>query len=277
VCPAAIGTDTGGSIRIPAAYVGIVGFKPTHGLIPADGVTPLAPTLDTVGLLARDVATASTVLAAVAGVAPRPEPRTVTLGLLVEQLEDPRLQDGSRKVLWAAVERLRASGVAVLERSAATLAALEAETFGPIVLHEAWEHLGALTEGDPGYFGPDTDRLLRLGAELDPGVYERALARRADLRPGAHALLDGVDALLGPTVPFVAPECTPVLDSPEGESEAFFSSPANCAGQPAVSLPCGRDPGGLPVGLQLTGRVDGDAELLAVAAVIERALSDQPG
>jgi 2-dehydropantoate 2-reductase len=271
VCPAAIGTDTGGSIRIPAAYVGIVGLKPSHGLVPAEGVTPLAPTLDTVGVLARDVATTSAVLTAIAGVHPAPEPALVTVGLLVDQLADPRLEDGSRAVLQAAVARLRAAGVHVVERDGAALRALD-DTFEPIVLHEAWEHLGPLAAGDPGYFGPDTDRLLRLGAEVDTSTYDAALARRAELLPAAHALLDGVDALIGPAVPFTAPVRTPVLDSPEGELEGLFSAPANSTGQPALSLPCGCDDAGLPVGLQLTGRLHGDAELLAVAAVVERAL-----
>ena len=275
VCPAAIGTDTGGSIRIPAAYVGVVGLKPTHGLVPADGVTPLAPTLDTVGVLARDVATAGAVLGAVAGVLPAPEPATVTIGLLTDQLDDPRLEAGSRDVLRAAVERLRAAGLRVVECDGAALRALDV-TFGPIVLHEAWEHLGPLSRSDPGHFGPDTDRLLQLGSRVDDGTYREALALREDLLPTAHALLDGVDVLAGPAVPFVAPESTPVLDSPEGELEGLFSAPANAAGQPALSLPCGTDAAGLPVGLQLTGRRDGDAELLAVAAVLERALGRVP-
>jgi Asp-tRNA(Asn)/Glu-tRNA(Gln) amidotransferase A subunit family amidase len=269
VCPAAIGTDTGGSIRIPAAYVGIVGLKPTHGLVPAEGVTPLAPTLDTVGVLARDVATTSAVLTAVTGVGPAPEPAGVTVGLLVDQLDDPRLEEGSRTVLRAAVERLRAAGVQVVDRPGAALRALD-ETFEPIILHEAWEHLGPLAE--PGWFGPDTDRLLRMGAGIDDDTYRSALARRAELLPAAHALLDGVDVLVGPAVPFVAPESTPVLDSPAGELEGLFSAPANSTGSPALSLPAGRDDAGLPVGLQLTGRPHGDAELLAVAAVVERAL-----
>jgi 2-dehydropantoate 2-reductase len=272
VCPAAIGTDTGGSIRIPAAYVGIVGLKPTHGLVPAEGVTPLAPTLDTVGVLARDVATTSAVLTAIAGVDPAPEPAGVTVGLLVDQLDDPRLEEGSRAVLRTAVEQLRAAGVQVVERPGAALRALD-ETFEPIILHEAWEHLGPLADSDPGYFGPDTDRLLRMGAGVDDAAYQRALARRAELLPAAHALLDGVDVLIGPAVPFVAPESTPVLDSPEGELEGLFSAPANSTGSPALSLPAGTDDAGLPVGLQLTGRPHGDAELLAVAAVVERALA----
>lgn len=272
VCPAAIGTDTGGSIRIPAAYVGIVGLKPTHGVVPAEGVTPLAPTLDTVGVLARDVATTTAVFGAIVGVGPAPEPAGVTIGLLADQLDDPRLEEGSRAVLRAAVERLRAAGVRVVERSSAPLRALD-ETFEPIILHEAWEHLGPLADSDPGYFGPDTDRLLRMGAQVDAAAYERALARRAELLPAAHAVLDEVDALLGPAVPYVAPESTPVLDSPEGELEGLFSAPANCTGQPALAMPCGRDAGGLPVGLQLTGRHGSDAELLAVAAVVERALA----
>ena len=91
--------------------------------------------------------------------------------------------------------------------------------------------------------------------------------------PAADAVLEGVDALLGPVVAFTSPVDTPVLDSPDGEIEGLFTESANLTGQPAISLPCGRDGDGRPVGLQLAGRRGRDADLLAVAAVVERALA----
>jgi 2-dehydropantoate 2-reductase len=271
VCPAALGTDTGGSIRVPASYCGCVGLKPTHGLVPVDGVTPLAPSFDHVGVLAADVATASRVLAALTGVAPvtAPEPVALRVGLLAEQVADPRVQPGTRAAVEAAVERLVAAGVLVVEIDPAPLQALD-EVFGPVILHEAWRELGALA-ADPTWFGPDTDRLIRSGRDVTENAYTSALALREALLPAADALLHGVDVLLGPAVPFVAPVTTPVIDSPVGETEGLFSMSANLTGQPAVVLPCGTD-GGLPVGLQLMGRRGGDAELMAAAATVERVL-----
>ncbi|MGI3783011.1 MAG: amidase family protein, partial [Janthinobacterium lividum] len=136
--------------------------------------------------------------------------------------------------------------------------------------YEAWRQLGPLA-ADPTWFGPDTDRLLRLGRDVTRNAYTSALALREVLLPAADALLHGVDVLLGPAVPFVAPVTTPVIDSPAGEVEGLFSMGANLTGQPAVVLPCGTD-GGLPVGLQLMGRRGGDADLLAAAATVERVL-----
>jgi 2-dehydropantoate 2-reductase len=272
VCPAAIGTDTGGSVRIPAAYCGVVGLKPSAGAVPVDGVQPLSPTLDHVGVLARDVATASAVFTAVSGRPPQPAPATVRIGVLAGQLADPRLEPGVRSTLAAAVDRLRSAGIELVEVDDGPLQALH-DTFGPVVLHEAWEHLAPLEAADPGHLGPDTRRLVEEGGRVGEPAYRAALALRSERLPAAEALLDGVDALLGPTVAFVAPAGTPVLDSPLGELEGLFTETANVTGSPAVSLPCGNDPSGLPVGLQLVGRRDADAALLAVAAVVERGLA----
>jgi len=151
-------------------------------------------------------------------------------------------------------------------------------TFEPVILHEAWAEHGRRATDDPAWFGPDTDRLLRLGATVLDEAYRAALALRAELLPAADAVLDGptglvrLDALVGPAVAFVAPPTTPVLDSPEGELEGLFSMTANLTGQPALVLPCGTADG-LPVGLQLAGRRNEDAALLAVAAAVEAVLA----
>jgi Asp-tRNA(Asn)/Glu-tRNA(Gln) amidotransferase A subunit family amidase len=271
VCPVALGTDTGGSIRIPASYCGCVGLKPSHGLVPVEGVTPLAPSLDHVGVLAVDVATTAAVLEALAGVepVPAPAPAALRVGVLTAEVVDPRVQPGTRDAVETAVASLVRAGVAVVDVDPAPLHALHV-VFEPILLFEAWRELGPLA-ADPDWFGPDTDRLLRLGRDVTEAAYAGALARRTELLPAAEALLDGVDVLLGPAVPFVAPATTPVIDSPQGEVEGLFSMGANLTGQPAVVLPCGTD-AGLPVGLQLMGRRGGDADLLAAAATVERVL-----
>ena len=275
VCPAALGTDTGGSIRIPASYCGCVGLKPTHGLMPTDGVTPLAPSLDHVGVLAVDVATAGRVLTVLADpdgpeVAVQPRPlEGLRIGLLTAELADPAVEPGTRAVVEAAVERLTTAGVPVLDVDVSPLRALHA-VFEPILLFEAWRELGPLA-ADPDWFGPDTDRLLRLGSQLTAEDHADALGRRAELLAAADALLDGVDVLLGPAVAFTAPTTTPVVDSDAGAVEGLFSIGANLTGWPALVLPAGTDEG-MPVGLQLMGRRGRDADLLAVAATVERVL-----
>lgn len=275
VCPAALGTDTGGSIRIPASYCGCVGFKPSHGVVDVAGVTALSPSLDHVGVLATDVAAAAAVLQVIGDVAPPPVlgAAGLRIGVLRAELDDPRVEPGVRAAVAAVLARLEAAGVELSDVDAGPLQALH-PTFEPIILYEAWEQLGPLA-ADPDWFGTDTDRLLRVASEVDEAAYRTALARRAELLPAADALLDGLDALLGPAVAFVAPESTPVLDSPQGDVEGLFSMSANLTGQPAVSLPGGWSDG-LPVGVQLAGRRGHDAELLGVAAAVEAVLRDAP-
>ena len=241
VCPAALGTDTGGSIRIPAAYCGVVGFKPTHGLVPVDGVRRCRPTLDHVGVLARDVATAAAVLQA-----HRRPPRRACSGGAADsaccgdQLRRPAARAGPCAPCWStrSTRPLRAAG-ARPGRPRRRPAGGTARDLRPIVLHEAWQHLGPIGAADPGHFGADTARLVEAGAAVGRAQYDAALARREQLMPAADTVLEGVDVLLGPTVAFPAPKDTPVLDSPQGELEGLFTESANLTGQPALTLPCG--------------------------------------
>ena len=274
VCRAALGTDTGGSIRIPAAYCGVVGIKPTHGLVPEDGVTPLSPTFDHVGVLADSVATAAEVLGVLTGrtydlTAPL-EPLRV--GLLVDQLVDPRLDPELRDITRAAVERLRAAGAQIVERDGRCLAQLE-KCLGDILLEEAWQVHGTQVRADPGHYGRATLRLLQSAAAVTPEQSAPARAERLALLPAAASLLEGLDVLVGPAVPYRAPEDTPPIDTPDGEIEGIFSSPYNVTGQPAMVIPCGTTQDGLPVALQLAASIGDDAGLLRAASMIEKMLT----
>ncbi|GAA1332606.1 amidase family protein [Pseudonocardia xinjiangensis] len=278
VCPAALGTDTGGSIRIPAAYCGVVGLKPTAGLMSTEGVTPLSPTLDHVGVLAASVADAAAVLAALTGIGAAPEEtpaRPVRLGVVADQLADPRLDPELAAITRTALDRLLVAGMALADRDGTVLSGLEA-CLADILLVEAWQVHGQAITGpcaEPDRFGATTLRLLRTAAEVEPRRRDAALARRAELRPAADRLLDGVDVLVGPATPYAAPERTPPIDTPEGRIEGIFSAPYNVSGQPAIVVPCGLTAGGLPVGLQLAARHGDDAGLLRVAAAVEVALA----
>jgi Asp-tRNA(Asn)/Glu-tRNA(Gln) amidotransferase A subunit family amidase len=273
VCPAALGTDTGGSIRLPAHYCGVVGFKPTFGTISVTGVQPLSPTLDHVGVLAVDVATTIAVFEAVSGIPSAGPSDSPTFGVLVDQLADPRLEADVRDVVVAAIERIRARA-ALEDRDGHALTALNAQ-MGDIIHHEAWEVHGAAMTARPEHFGAPTARLFAAAAHVSAEQYEGALRERAALLPNALAVLDGVDFLIGPAAPYVAPEVSPPGDTAEGAIEGIFTQPYNMTGQPAIVIPCGETPDGLPVGLQIAGAIGSDAELLAAAAAIEQILGER--
>lgn len=274
IVPVALGTDTGGSIRLPAHYCGVVGFKPTHGTLSVDGVTPLAPSLDHVGLLAVDVATTARVFEALTGQVSEAASRPLRIGVLVDQLADPRLDADVRLVVDAAIERLGASGeddVVLVEVGDGELDRLNGP-IGALILREAWQVHGTRITRSPDHFGAPTARLLHSAAEVTEADYAAALAERDTLLPRALALLDDVDLLLGPAAPYAAPEVSPPIDTPDGEIEGIFSGPYNLTGQPALVLPCGQTADGLPVGLQLAAARGSDALLMAGAEVVERVL-----
>jgi aspartyl-tRNA(Asn)/glutamyl-tRNA(Gln) amidotransferase subunit A len=273
VCPAALGTDTGGSIRLPAHYCGVVGFKPTFGTISVTGVQPLSPTLDHVGVIATDVATTIAVFDALSGIPAAEVPDAPIFGVLVDQLADPLLDADVHDVVVAAIERIRGR-VALDERDGLALTALNAR-MGDIVHYEAWKVHGAAMTERPEHFGAPTARLFAAAEHISTEQYESALRERAALLPNALAVLDGVDFLIGPAAPYVAPEVSPPGDTEEGAIEGIFTQPYNMTGQPAIVIPCGVTSDGLPVGLQIAGALGSDAELLAAAAVIEQILGER--
>ncbi|AMM21654.1 hypothetical protein AX769_17770 [Frondihabitans sp. PAMC 28766] len=268
--PLALGTDTGGSIRLPAHYCGVVGFKPTHGTFSVDGVQALAPTLDHVGLLAVDVATTVTAVEALTRMQVAGPPESLTIGILRSQLDDERLDVDVRLAVDAAIERL-GEGNRLVDIDSAPLDRLN-DSIAAIILFEAWQVHGEAMTARPEHFGGATRRLFEVASRVTAADYAEALRERDRLLPEAAALLDDCDVLLGPAGPFVSPEWTPPIDTPEGEVEGIFSGPYNMTGQPAIVIPCGMTEAGLPVGLQLAGRYGDDAALLSAACLIESQL-----
>jgi 2-dehydropantoate 2-reductase len=275
-CAVAIGTDTGGSIRLPAHYCATVGLKPTYGALPTAGVTALAPSLDHVGLLTANVAWAARAWTALSGEAIPVLDGPLRLGVLSAQLDDPVLTAGVREVAAAALERLHARGdlfAGLVDVDEAPFLAI-ATTFDPIIGWEAWQELGPLVEREPGRFGPETLRLLRGCSSVSEQAYRDALAERAELAPACADAYAGVDVLVSLAAPYVAPATTPPIDTPDGEVEGRFTGAYNLTGAPALVLPCGWSDG-LPVGLQLSAPVGADGALLAAAAAVETALAFQ--
>jgi aspartyl-tRNA(Asn)/glutamyl-tRNA(Gln) amidotransferase subunit A len=283
--PAAIGTDTAGSLRIPAALSAVSSIKPTYGRVPDDGCIPLSPSLDHPGPMARTVADASALLAALA-VEPGGEPDGVVASLPLgprsggrplaglrvavtdrpEQIEvAPDVMDG----LDAARRALEALGAEVISVAAAPGIAPDDEV--TILFHEVWPYHSALADRADRY-RPAIREFVELGHEVhDPARYADAQTRRAQVTSAwrdwfaAH----GVDALLEPTVPLTAPLRGHGYDSGnlggEGDPLIEFTATWNFTGFPVVALPTGLGArSGLPVGVSLVGPPDTEALLAQV-------------
>ena len=269
VCDLALGTDTGGSIRIPAAYCGIVGLKPTFGLVPLDGVFPLSQSCDHVGTLTRTVAQTAALLGVLAGRAIELGPVTgLRVGVLRRQLDDPDLVPAVRERVQEALERLGTAGFEVVDIDVPELDLVD-ESLGAIILWEAWDVHRLLFERQAGDYGPNTRALLELGSRVDDETYRSGLAGRKRVAAGFAAVFDQVDLLAGPTVAYPAPAEDPPVGTPEGDVEGRYTGPYNLAGNPAVSLPCGIAEGNLPAGLQLAAAVGNDELLLSAARLYE--------
>ena len=286
VVPCAIGTDTSGSIRVPAAFCGIAGFKPTAARIDRTGVTALAPTLDSVGPLATSAADLIALDAALRGAAPRPPQPPPGLRLVLPE-GDP--VDGAEPevaaAFAAALAALQRAGAEIEHRPLPALAAAQRAfaEHGSLVAHEAWrahrellEHLDA-DESARGMFDRRVLRRLREGRALPPGGRDALLRRRPALQAALAAQLDGA---LGawPTVPHRAPELAPLERDEELFARVNMSTlrntmTASFLDMPGISLPIGEDPTGLPLGLLLSGPPRSDDHVLAAALAVEVALS----
>jgi aspartyl-tRNA(Asn)/glutamyl-tRNA(Gln) amidotransferase subunit A len=276
---ASVGSDTGGSIRIPAAACGVVGLKPALGEVPTDGVVPLSTTFDHVGPITRSVADAANIWSVLTGRAgfsiAVPRVSTLTLGALDDYFT--RLLDAEvRGAFDRAIAHLRARGITIEPRTVSCAESI-VDTYVNISLPEAahW-HRPTLDARAADYQPPVRERLER-GRKISAVDYLSGREMREALRRSVDAALEGMSALVLPTLPIVAP----VLGSTDVTLDNGESLPVraamlrltqlfNITGHPAISLPIPTD--GLPVGLQIVGARNRTEELLAVAAACERIL-----
>jgi aspartyl-tRNA(Asn)/glutamyl-tRNA(Gln) amidotransferase subunit A len=282
--PAALGTDTAGSVRIPAACCGVVGFKPTWGRVPAAGVFPLSWSCDHVGPIAADVAGAALlfeVMAAAPAPAPEPERRRPGAGgPRIGRLAGAALGPVDPPVAAALDDlcgRLEAAG-ARIDEVTLPLGAARAAVAAIVLAEAAAAHDTLLAEtGEEGY-GPRVLAALRLGQSALAGEYLAGLRYRGRFLAAVEALLGEREALLLPTLPCVAPRIGQRTVTVAGVSAGVqpaltaLPGPFNCSGSPVVSLPVGlvaSDGGPLPVAASLVGRLGGDHELLRLAAWAE--------
>ncbi len=279
-----VGTDTGGSIRIPAAACGLVGLKPAWGEISAEGVFPLSRQLDHVGPLARSVTDAWLQYNAflppgkrsAAALEARPLGQ-LRFGMPAGYLFDRLDADVERRVLEA-IETLRRSGATVTE-----VPIPHANDIAPIYLHlvfgDAAEIHQHTLETQPGDYTPNVRLRLQLAGYVMAEDYVRAQRGKAMIAAEVDRALDGVDALICPALSIPAPPIgattMPVRGGPENVRALMLrcTQPFNVSGHPAIALPCGVTSGGLPVSLQLVGHRTGTHALLQTALAVERALA----
>ena len=281
LCDAALGSDTGGSVRIPAAMCGVVGLKPGRGLVSLTGVHPLSPALDTVGTLARDVATAARTLTIISG----PDGAAATRGpfdaeaALNADVQGRRLAalplEGLGEVhpevarlYLEALDRLRAAGLQI------------DVVQPPQALDQSFAPNGLLMAGEG--FRIWRDRIERYGAQMDPWIVRRFEAGReisdehlahAHLQRAAdqttfHTWLRDYDGLLSPTCPIPAPPMDSIDETTSPLSR--LTRAANYLDLPGISVPCGLTDEGLPVGLQILGQPADEASVVALGAAYER-------
>jgi aspartyl-tRNA(Asn)/glutamyl-tRNA(Gln) amidotransferase subunit A len=261
--PLALGTQTVGSVLRPAAYCGVVGFKGTHGLIPAEGVVPLAWSLDHVGIFARAVADVALAAGPLAGRPLEAAPRAPRLALAPELVE--RAAPETARAVHAAAARLAAAG-ATVEHVKLPASFAEVHAAGRGVLEaEAAAYHEALHREHAAAYRPRTRELIAGGLARAAVAYVRDQRARLAFREEVMPLLAAYDALLSPTAPATAPEGLGSTGDP------WFCAPWSFAGVPACSLPIGVSRG-LPQAVQLVAAAERDADLLAVAAWCERVL-----
>jgi len=304
----ALGTDTGGSVRQPAALCGVVGLKPTYGLISRYGLIAFASSLDTVGTLTRSVRDAATLLQVTAGKDHRDATSLdalvpdfgehledgvagLRIGVLADAFGEGVAPDVAASVR-AAIDRLAAMGAEVGDaalphagyalsayyliapsEASSNLARYDGVRYGLRVDGEDSIAMMLRTRGEG--FGPEVKRRVMLGTyALSAGYYEAYYGQAQKVRTllirDYQSAFERFDLLVSPTTPTTAFPLGAKVDDPLAMYlNDIFTIPANLAGTPAISVPCGLDAAGLPIGLQLTAPVLGEPTLLRAAAAIE--------
>ncbi|PYM35287.1 MAG: hypothetical protein DME15_06770 [Candidatus Rokuibacteriota bacterium] len=291
LCPGALGSDTGGSIRIPASLCGISGLKPTYGRVSRAGVLPLSWSMDHAGPMARTVEDCALMLRAMAGYDPAdpttsvlPVPdyaaaltgdvRGLRVGLLRAHFTDVATSE-VRVAVEKAAKTLEQAGAVVDEVGLAQIEHVPAASFA-VVATEALAYHAEWMRTRAADYQPDVRERLKLGAFVSGVHYVRAQQVRQLVRREVDAALARRDVLLAPATPIPAPvlgeKTTRLGDGPSDVRSALLrlTRPFNFSGHPACSVPCGFTSTGLPIGLQFVGRPFDEATVLRAGDAYQR-------
>ena len=277
---AAVGSDTGGSVRIPSALCGLAGFKPTARRVPLDGTLPLSGTLDSVGPLAASVRCCAIVDALLAGEPVDPPAAAELADLRLAMPTDVVLDD-----LDADVARAFDAACSVLAAAGARIRRIAVPEFGELaainsrgtfLAAEAWTWHRRFLEASAAVYDPRVSARIALGGKMSAADYIDLIAARRRWIAAVRSRIDGFDAMLMPTVPTVAPAIEPLLR----DDAAYFKANGLMLRNPslinfldgcAASVPC-HEPGHAPVGLMIAAAGGADRRVLAIASAAERAL-----
>ena len=260
MCDLALGTDSGGSIRIPAACCGIAGFKPSFGLVPTDGVFPLAPSFDHAGPMAR---TARACVDAMCVLVPAFRPADVDL------------EDVAVGIAWLdgadALVRDRVEEAAARFPNRRPVELPFPDRTYPVFAREAADVHRELFAEHPALYGENVREKIRRCLRVTDDAYEAALRAREEYRERAAEAVEGVDLLLTPTLSSVAPLLSGTTELELRDRAIRLTIPFNTLGWPAFALPCGSAEDGLPASIQLVGRMGADELVAGAALALERA------
>jgi aspartyl-tRNA(Asn)/glutamyl-tRNA(Gln) amidotransferase subunit A len=287
IVPLSIGTDTGGSLRIPASVCGAVGFKPTHGLLNRDGVMMVAWSLDDVGTMSRSVVDAALLFEVMAGL-----PAGSTLARVPRRAGDLKVLRPTNSYFAMAhpevaacvgevVDRLSHGGASIVEREIEHMEWAPLAHFMTLFAEATEAHWPKLMEGHAG-LGEDIRVRLEIGQFFSAVDYVKGQRLRALLRASMIAAMEDADAIITPTMAPLAPEVGAASNSiqasaPHSRESSHFSAPYNATGMPAITIPCGVDSRGAPIGLQIAGRPGEDARVLQVAEACEYLIETMGG
>ena len=267
MCFAALGTDTGGSVRQPAAFCGIVGLKPTYGFVNIRGVFPLSPSLDHVGPLCRNVTDAELMLQVIADYTPAPnETSKPRIGIVPQ----PFLED-----LDAEVEAAFADALKEIENFSTDIVEIELpDTPGAVQGAEVYKLHAKYFEETPERYGRWMQERLKLAAVITTAQYIEARQHLHQLRLTINEIFKEVDFVVTPTSPvppITISEALNMSPNPAGELWLRNTRPFNAYGLPTISIPCGSTRTGLPIGLQIAGPNYGESSLFSFARTFEQA------
>jgi aspartyl-tRNA(Asn)/glutamyl-tRNA(Gln) amidotransferase subunit A len=286
LCYGAIGTDTAGSVREPAALCGIVGLKPTYGRVSVRGVIPLSLSLDHIGPIARTVSDAAVMLQVIAGYdAKDANSSNMPVGDYLASIRDgsrPARVGVPRKFFYEDLDPEVASAV---EQALGVIGAisgglreieLDVPTDRTLQTAEAYAYHAEFVSRSPELYQPETLRRIRRGEDISAAEFEQRRRELAQIRSEIHHVFENVDVLLTPTTPIPASAIDELKQNPDllRPRELLLlrnTRPINVWGLPAISVPCGFTAAGLPIGLQIIGPQWREDRVLQVAYTYEQA------